>query len=316
MRPPFLLTRLGVWDMMAYLRHSMLGVGYLLLALAVSSCAILDLFPSKPAEAPGSSDQELLSRAEAAMTRKKYDEARKNFQRLINQFPESELVPTARLSVARSYFNEKKYDEARAEYQRFLELFPQHERVDEARYYTGLSFFLQMEKTDRDQTIPKKAIGEFQTLVSESRDSQYVADARAKLAACRRQLAQKELYIGKFYFDRGAYGAAIKRFEAILKEYPASGYDDQALYYLGESLWELEQKAAARTAFERLVSQFPDSEYALLGAKRIGVSLAQDPRTRKPSPGFFSVVLVTVTDTFSELKDAIRDSELWHLWTP
>ena len=293
----------------------MLVVTYLLFAFSVSGCAMLDFFKSKRSEAPAGSDQELMGRAEAAMARKKYDEGREDLQRLINQFPESELVPTARLNVGRSYFNEKHYDEARAEYQRFIELFPQHERVDEAHYYMGLSYFRQMEKSDRDQSLSKKAIAEFQTLVNEFRDSQYAADARAKVAQCRRQLAQRELYVGKFYFNRGAYNAAIKRFETILKEYPGSEYDDQALYYLGESLWELEQKGAAKAAFERLLSQFPDSELGPPAAKRIGVTLAQNPR-RKSSPGFFSTVLATMTDTLSEVKDAIRESDLWQTWVP
>jgi outer membrane protein assembly factor BamD len=287
-----------------------------MLSLVISGCAVFDIFKSRRDEPSAGSDQELLSRAESALTRKKGDEGRKNLQRLINQFPESELVPMARLNLGRSYFNEKRYEEARAEYQRFLELFPQHERLDEARYYIGLSYFQQMEKTDRDQSLAKKAIAEFQTLTNESRDSQYAPDARAKLAKCRRQLAEKELYIGKFYFNRGSYGAAIKRFETLLKDYSGSGYDDEALYYLGESLWVLEQKAAARTTFERLISQYPDSDVAALAAKRIGVALAQNPANRKPTPGFFSTAAATLSDTFSELKDAVLDSTIWQALGP
>lgn len=297
-------------------RQHLYIAGYGLLALSISGCAVLDFFKSKGAQPSAGSDQELLSRADAAIARKKHDEGRTHLQRLINQFPESELVPTARLYLGRSYFNERKYEEARAEYQRFLELFPQHERVDEARYYIGLSYVRQMEKTDRDQAFAKKAVAEFQTLTNEFRDSQYAPDARAKIAQCRRQLADKELYIGKFYFNQGSYGAAIKRFETVLKEYPGSEYDDQALYYLGESLWELEQKTAAKTTFERLISQFPDSDMALLGAKRIGVTLVQNPAKRKPTPGLFSTALATVMDTVSELKGAVMDSSIWQGLAP
>jgi outer membrane protein assembly factor BamD len=297
-------------------RRQGLAAGYLLLALTVSGCSILDRFTSKRAETPGSSDQELMSRAEAAMSKKKHDEGRKNLQRLINQFPESEMVPAARLSVGRSYFTERRYDEARAEYQRFLELFPQHERIDEAHYYMGLSYFKQMDKMDRDQSFAKKALAEFQTVAGEFKDSQYAADARAKLTTCRRQLAEREFYVGKFYFHRGAYGAAIKRFEKILRDYPGAGYDDHALYYLGESLWELEQPTPAKAAFQKLVAQYPDSDVAPLAAKRIGVTLVQDPAKRKTPPGFFSGMLATVKDTFSDLKDAILDSDIWQAWAP
>ncbi|MGH7369870.1 MAG: outer membrane protein assembly factor BamD [Candidatus Methylomirabilaceae bacterium] len=302
--------------MTPWVRREVLATGYALLLVAVSGCAILDRFTSKRAEAPGGSDQELMSRAEAAMTRKKYDEGRKNLQRLINQFPESELVPAARLSVARSYFTERRYDEARAEYQRFIELFPQHERLDEAHYYMALSYFKQMDKPDRDQSFARKALAGFQTVAGEFKDSQYAPDARAKLTQCSRQLAEREIYVGKFYFHRGSYGAAIKRFEKILRDYPGSGYDDQALYYLGESLWELEQRTAAKAAFEKLVAQHPDSDVALLGAKRIGVTLVQDPAKRKPSPGFFSGAVSTVKDTFSELKDAFLDNDIWQALAP
>jgi outer membrane protein assembly factor BamD len=265
---------------------------------------------------PGHSDRELMSLAESVIAEKKYDEGRKHLQRLINQFPESELVPAARLSSGRAYFDERRYDEARAEYQRFIELFPQHEQLDEAQYYTGLAYFRQMEKVDRDQTMTSRAAREFRILISEFRSSQFAQDARIKLAECQRQLAQRELSIGKFYFHREAYGAAIPRFESILKEHPGSEYSAQALYYLGESLWELEQKESAKAAFQRLIAEFPDSDVTPPAAARIGLAFVQDPSKRKPSVGFLGITFTTVSDALSELGDAILDSSIWQPGTP
>lgn len=93
--------------MKPYLRRRLLVVGCLILLLASSGCATIDLFASKPAETPAGSDRELVRQAEAAIALKKYDEGRKHLQHLINHFPESEMVPTARLSVGRTYFDEK-----------------------------------------------------------------------------------------------------------------------------------------------------------------------------------------------------------------
>src|SRR5574337_300076 len=310
------LTLPEVFNMRSYLRCQFLVVGCLMLLLSISGCATLDFFSPKQVEPQGGSDRELMSLADAAIALKKYVEGRKRLQRLINQFPESELVPTARLSVGRAYFDEKRYDAARAEYQRFIELFPQHEQLDEARYYTGLSYFRQMEKVDRDQTMTKKAAREFQTLVSEFRNSQFASDAQAILVECQRRLAERELYVGKFYFNREAYGAAIPRFESVLKEYSGSEYEDQALYYLGESLWELEQKEPAKDAFHRLIAKFPDSEMTPLAATRIGMAFVQNPRSPKPSTSFLSTTLSTMSDTMSELKDAILDNSIWQPGTP
>ena len=302
---------------MSYVRSQLLAVGCVIFLLSASGCATsdlfsgFDLFSSKPAEVPAGSDQELISRAEAAFALKKYDEGRKHLQRLISQFPESELIPAARLNVGRTYFDEKRYDEARAEYQRFIELFPQHEQLDEAQYYTGLSYFRQMEKLDRDQTMTNKAVREFRTMGSEFHNSQFAPDAQTKLAECYRQLAQRELYVGKFYFNREAYGSAIPRFESMLKEYPGSEHNDQALYYLGESLWELEQKEPAKVAFQRLIAEFPDSDVAPLAAKRIGMTFVRNPRSRKPSASFLSGALNSMSDALSELQNVILDSSIW-----
>ncbi|HWR21082.1 MAG TPA: outer membrane protein assembly factor BamD [Verrucomicrobiae bacterium] len=297
--------------MRSYLRRQLFMAGCLIVLLSVSGCATLDLFSPKQAETPAGSDRELMSQAEAAIALKEYADGRKHLQRLINQFPESELVPTARLSVGRAYFDEKRYDEARAEYQRFIELFPQHEQLDEAQYYTALSYFRQVEKVDRDQTMTRKAVRELRTLISEFRSSPFVPDAQAMLAESQRQLAHRELFVGKFYFHREAYGAAISRFESVLKEHQGSEYDDQALYYLGESLWELEQKEPAKAAFQRLIAEFPDSDMAPQAAKRIGVAFVQNPRSRKPPTSFLSTVSATISDTMSELKNAILDSSIW-----
>lgn len=295
-----------------FMPRLLLVAGCAMFPLSVSGCASLDLFSPKQAEAPAAgSDQELMSQAESAFALKQYDEGRKHLQRLINNFPESELVPIARMNVGRTYFNEKRFDEARAEYQRFIELFPQHEQLDEAQYYIGLSYFRQMEKVDRDQTMTNNAAREFRTLVNDFRNSQFVPDAQAKLTQCYRQLVQRELYVGKFYFNREAYGAAIPRFESILKEYPGSEHDDEALYYLGESLWELEQKAPAKAAFQRLIAEFPDSDMAPLAAKRIGLTFVQGPRSRKPPAGFLGGALDSMSDALSELQDAILDSSIW-----
>lgn len=302
--------------MRSYVRRQLLVAGRLILLLSISGCTTLNLFESKPAETPAASDRALMSQAEAAIAQQNYDEGRKHLQRLINQFPESEFVPTARLSVGRTYFDEKRYDEARVEYQRFTELFPQHEQLDEAQYYMGLSYFRQMEKVDRDQTMTNKAAREFRTLISAYRNSQFAPDAQAKLAECEQRLAQRELYVGKFYFNQEAYGAAISRFELLLKEHPGSAYDDQALYYLGESLWELEQKEPAKAAFQRLIAKFPNSDMAPLAANRLGIAFVQDPRTRKPSAGFLGVTFTAISDAFSELTDAISDSSIWQPGTP
>lgn len=244
----------------------------LLLCLAgvLGACAA-----RRPAREAQRSDQELRQSAEAHLQRKRFEEARKDLQRLIAQYPESELVAEARLTTARAYFLEGRYDEARAELQRFLELFPQHDRVDEAHYYLGLAYFKELDATDRDDTPAKKALAEFELVAREFADSPYAKDAADKARICREKLAEKEVYVGTFYFRRERYGAAIGRFATALKSYPGTAVEDQALFYLGESLWRLEQREAAREAWGQLVAERPDSTLAAAAARRLGLDAGQ-----------------------------------------
>jgi outer membrane protein assembly factor BamD len=245
------------------------------------------------------------------MDRRRYEDARKDLQRLMNQYPDSELVTGARLASAKALYLEKKFDEARAEYQRFLDLHPQHERADEAHYYLAMSYFRQADSVDRDQTFTRKALDEFDLLVSQMPDSQYTPDARERRVQCRRKLGEKELSVGIFYFDRGNYAAAAGRFNNMLAQYPGGGFDDVALYYLGESLWRMEQKDGARAAFGRLVQEHSQSEWALPAAARLEVALVRVGPPKPKGAGPIDRMWGGLKATWDELADTMKDYKLF-----
>ena len=281
--------------------------------LLLQGCAIYDyLYGSAPRREGQRSDQELLRSAEASMERRNYEDARKDLQRLMNQYPDSDLATSARLASARALYLGKKYDEARAEYQRFLDLHPQHERADEAHYYLAMSFFSQTDSPDRDQSFTRKALDEFDILINQMPDSQFTPNARERKVQCRRKLAEKELYVGTFYFDRGQYAAAVGRVTSLLAQYPGAGFDDVALYYLGEALWKLEQKDAARAALQRVVQEHSQSEWAAPAAARLGVTLVRTGPPRPKGPGTIDRMWVGLQQGWGELWDTMKDYKVFH----
>ena len=282
------------------------------LLLLLQGCAIYDYMYGSPSRREGRrSDQDLLRSAEASMERHNYEDARKDLQRLMNQYPDSDLVTQARLASAKALYLGKKYDEARAEYQRFLDLHPQHERADEAHYYLAMAYFRQSDSADRDQSFTRKALDGFDLLINQMPDSQYAPDARERRVQCRRKLAEKELYVGNFYFDRGHYGAAVGRFTRLLADYPGAGFDDAALYHLGESLWRLEQKDEARAAFQRVVEEHSQSEWAPQAAARLGVALVRTGPPRPKGPGAMDQMWAGMKATWDELLDSMKDYKIF-----
>ncbi len=251
-----------------------------LLALTVfSACA-----PSRRLEVERS-DSDLLYAAERHLRQKQYDEARESLQRLINRFPDSEHVPVARLGLGRAYYLDEKFDEARAEYLRFIEFFPQHERVDEAYYFLGMAYYQEMKPADRDQTSTHKALEAFDAVTVRMSDSPYAEDARTRALQCRERLAAHEIDVGIFYYRNIMYGAALRRFRGVLKRYPGASRRDTAVYYLGESLWELGQIEEAREAWGRLLREFPSSSHAPAAARRLGGALTSPLPDPEKAPG-------------------------------
>ena len=174
-----------------------------------------------------------------------------------------------------------------------------------------MAYFRQADTPDRDQTFSKKALEQFDLLITQMPDSQYTPDVRERRVQARRKLAEKEVYIGTFYFDRGNYAAAAGRFTSLLAKYSGAGSDDVALYYLGESLWRLEQRDEARPAFARLVQDYSQSEYALPAAQRLGVTLVRTGPPKPKGPGAVSRVWQGLKETWEELADTVKDYQFF-----
>ena len=289
--------------------------GVLLLAavlFCLQGCAIYDkLYGSPPRREAAQSDQALLKSAETDIQRKRYEDARKNLQRLMNQYPDSELVISARLTLAKALYLDKKYEEARTEYQRFLELHPQSERADEAHYYLGMTYFRMADTPDRDQTATQKALEEFDLLIKQMPDSPFVSDAQQRGVTARKKLAEKEVYVAAFYFSRENYAAAAARAAGAIQRYPGGEFEDQALYYLGESLWRLEQKDESRAAFQRLVQDHAQSEWAPFAARRLGTTLVRTGQPKPAGPGMWDQVKQAMEETWNELADTARSYKMF-----
>ncbi len=72
-----------------------------------------------------------------------------------------------------------------------------------------MCYFKQMLSVDRDQTATEKALEQFRYLIENFPQSPHTLAAREKVQACRRQLAEHEYYIARFYFRMKKYPAAL-----------------------------------------------------------------------------------------------------------
>src|SRR5208283_1518985 len=183
-------------------------------------------------------DKVLFDRAMDAMKHNRFDVARMTLQTLINTYPDSEFVARAKLAVADSWYAEggtTAMQQAEIEYKDFRTFFPNMPEAAEAQLKVANIHYEEMEKPDRDYTHAMRAEEEYRALIQDYPDSKLVPRAKQRLREVQEVLAEREFEIGRFYYLRLAYPAAIARLKTLVDRYPLYSGADQALYLLGQS---------------------------------------------------------------------------------
>ncbi len=183
-------------------------------------------------------DKVLFDRAMDAMKHNRFDVARMTLQTLINTYPDSEFIARAKLAVADSWYAEggtTAMQQAEIEYKDFRTFFPNMPEAAEAQLKVANIHYQEMEKPDRDYTHAMRAEEEYRALIMEYPDSKLVPLAKQRLREVQEVLADREFNIGRFYYLRLAYPAAIARLKTLVDRYPLYSGADETLYLLGQS---------------------------------------------------------------------------------
>lgn len=188
--------------------------------------------------------QELFKDAEDDIKDKHYLVALDKLKVLKNKFPYSSYGTKAHLRIADVHFAEEQYVEAAATYEAFRDLHPKYGQADYVAFQIGESYFNQLPSTtDRDLTPATKAIEAYRDLQTLYPQSQYIEKARQHSKEASERLAGKEKYVADFYYKRGMYDSAARRYKKILDNYPGTSIAEEANSMLSKSLSHQEQEA-------------------------------------------------------------------------
>jgi outer membrane protein assembly factor BamD len=214
----------------------------------------------------------------------KYKEAIEVFTRLRDYFPSDELyAPKAEIRIADSHCFRKEYPEAITRYLEFKKQRPFHPDIPYVEYQLGICYYRQVLSKDRDQRATERALTAFENVVANYPDTIFAQKAQEKIIFCRRRLAENELYIARFYLRKHKYVAAEKRASSALEQYPSSGVDDKALYYLAFALHKQERDPEALTPLTLLLENYPQSEFAKPGGRLLASLQAQGVDAASPT---------------------------------
>ena len=194
--------------------------------------------------------------------------AAKKFNEAEILFPQADSAPKSAIMAAYSYYKQDYYDDSIAELNRFLKVYPSHENIDYVYYLLGLCYFEQIvdEKKDLQSIINAKEI--FEILLEKFPNTDYALDADFKINLINDILASKEIYLGRYYFDKKKWIPAINRFRNVVDNYDTTIYTAEALHRLVEvyytiGLVEEAQKYAQVLGYNYQSSQWYENSYSL-----------------------------------------------------
>ena len=160
--------------------------------------------------------------------------AAKKFNEAEMLFPQSDWAPKSALMAAYSYYSQDYLDDAIAELERFLKVYPLSKNTDYALYLLATSHYEKIVDEKKDLQSILSAKKNFNKIIKNFPNTEYALDSEFKIDLINDILASKEMYIGRYYFDRKKWVPAINRFRTIVDEYDTTIYVQEALHRLVE----------------------------------------------------------------------------------
>jgi len=187
--------------------------------------------------------------------------AAKKFNEAEILYPQSEWAPKAALMAAYSYYVQDYYSDTIAELERFIKVYPKHKNLDYAYYLLGLSYYEQITDETKDLKSIVDAKRNFTFIINNFPNTEYSLDSQFKVDLINDILASKEMYVGRYYFDKKKWIPAINRFRTVIDEYETTIYTEEALHRLVEVYYTLGLKDEAKKYANLLGYNYQSSQW-------------------------------------------------------
>ena len=245
-------------------RQGWLGVCLLAIAMVIGGCSWL---PEVKDETAGWTADRLYKEAHDAMIQGNYTRAVKLYETLESRFPYGRFAQQAILESAYSSYRAGETAAAIASCDRFIRTFPNHPNVDYAYYLKGLVHFredqgllgyvYELDLSEREPKAMRDSFAAFKELVAKFPDSRYADDAKDRMKYLTNSLALYEVKVARYYYNRGAYVAAVNRAQGAIVNYPRTPASEEALGVMTASYEKLGLSQLANDSTRILNQTFP-----------------------------------------------------------
>ncbi len=181
----------------------------------------------------------LLVEAQRQMDVGAYSTAVEVFNALEIRHPFSEENREGQLGLMFAYKQDRQPESSLEAADKFIRENPRHARVDYAYYMRGLAYYpeglgpieriFRVDPNGRPQDDARRAFDNFAVFLSRHPQSEWAPDARQRMVFLRNAMAEFEVNVADYYYDRRGYIAALNRAKRVVTEYQGTSSVPAAL---------------------------------------------------------------------------------------
>lgn len=247
-------------------RGSLLRAAFALsVVLTVAGCSGTDTKYDKTA---GWSAEQLYADAKMEMDAGAWNDARDRLTAVESRYPFGVYAQQSLIDLAYVNWKDNENEQALAAIGRFQQMYPNHPGTDYMLYLKGLinftpaSAFMSdwtgQDPAERDPKGLRASYDAFSELVKRYPQSKYTPDAEQRLRWLVNAIAMNEVYVARYYFERGAYVAAANRAQTVITDFEGVPASEEALTIMAASYDKLGMTDLRDDTQRVLKTNFPE----------------------------------------------------------
>ncbi len=209
-----------------------------------------------------------------AFNDKNWEGANSMMNEVRRKYGYSRYARLAELRLADANYEQEKFAEATAGYKAFIHDYPNDPEIPYARYQVTLTqynavsqSFLLPALEERDLASVNDAHASIRAFLNDYPNSAHAPELAYMQAVVTGLLARHELYVARFYLDRGNFKAAIARVQYGLHSFKESGLEPEGMVLLAEVYMKQKERGKAREVLNDVLSAYPESPFVVPARK-------------------------------------------------
>jgi outer membrane protein assembly factor BamD len=226
--------------------------------------------------------------------KKDYYKAGLLFEELIPVFRGRAEAEKAQFYLANTHFQQGQYIMSSHFFKTFIETYPRSEFAEEANFLYAKSLFKDSPSPRLDQTSTLQAMDAIQDFLNRYPQSTFTEEAEAMYTSLANKVEVKAFENAKLYYQLRQYQAAVVAFTNFQREFPSSGFNEEAAYLKLDAQFSLAQESVPEKQRERyfdtigyyqfFIDKYPESKFIRSAENIYEKSVAQVEKLKSTAP--------------------------------